>query len=71
MERCACCDRPLSPVARFGPWCQGCADTGLSALLRMRCGDVGAAVAFFQDADQPFLAKVVMGVIPFEREETQ
>ncbi len=36
MERCACCDRMLSPVARFGSWCEGCTrgvwkDAGLLA----------------------------------------
>ena len=51
-DRCACCDRPLSPVARVGAWCLGCTQ-GLQTDARLlRSGDrdeIAANVAWLLD----------------------
>ncbi len=69
LPRCLCCDRVLSPAACFDGWCEACAGKALQALLSLRDGDVGAAVAWFDDRGAPFLGRVVVGSIPFSEGE--
>jgi hypothetical protein len=70
MTRCLVCDKPLTMVACFDGWCEGCAGQALSALLFLRDGPaevIGARVAWYKDQGVPFLARVIVGCVPFEQ----
>ena len=68
MERCACCDRPLSPVARFGTWCENCtrgAQTDAALLASGGADEVRVVVSFLLDHGCLTLARYAMKV-PFD-----
>jgi len=51
-DRCACCDRPLSPVARFDDKCENCTRGLWKDAALLRSGDrdeIAANVAWLLD----------------------
>ena len=66
--RCACCDRPLSLVARFDGWCENCVNGLLVDANLLRAGDrqeIGANVAWLLDRGCLTLARYITHV-PFQ-----
>ena len=66
-ERCACCDRPLSPVARFGSWCDNCVNGVLvDANLLRADADTRGVVDWLMARGCLTLARYAMGGLPFD-----
>ena len=68
--RCLICDKPLSPVAQFDGWCDTCVGKALAGLLALRDttpDQIAVRAACFQDWGVPFLARVIVGRVPFEQ----
>ena len=69
MERCACCDRPLSSPFKYGGWCEGCMDGLLRDVNMLTAGtpdDVRVMAAILLDRGCITLAHYVTKV-PFQR----
>lgn len=66
VERCACCGRPLSPVARYGDWCHGCLDGVLrDARLLRGDPDMREVCEWLTERGCLTLSRYVIGRIPF------
>ena len=73
MTRCLCCDKPLSPVACFGDWCETCAGKVLGELLAMadrRPGEVRTIAEILILAGAVTMGRVLTKV-PFQLENSR
>lgn len=67
--RCLCCDRPLSPVVRYGEWCDNCLSGLLTDAAMLRTDpDVRGVVEWLTDRGCLTLSRFVIGALPFEGE---
>ena len=73
IPRCLCCDHYRAPSAQFDGWCDTCAGQGLAGLLALRDTEpsqLAVRAACMMDWGVPFLARVVVGPLPFgDRDE--
>jgi hypothetical protein len=68
MERCVCCARPLSIVARYGDWCHNCLNGLILDANLMRAGDkdeLGMTVSWLLDKGCLTLSRFVT-TVPFD-----
>lgn len=71
IPRCLICGHSLAPAAQFDGGCSTCVGRVWADVLSLRDVEpdqLGVRVAVFYDWHVPFLARAVVGVVPFDGE---
>ena len=72
IPRCIICGHYLAPSAMFDGGCSTCVGRVWADVLSLRDAEpdqLGVRVAIFFDWGVPFLARAIVGVVPFAPEE--